>query len=189
MPYIGLGTIDTSHFNSTKYPGICKPSDLPTLTLFKNLQAQLNRIAQAAALSKVTVDGDIGPGTIALLQKVAAWLGQGGVSVDPARNILIQADTSSCVAVASNADTLGNAANGVANTLGVPSKITQPSSGSSTLVSSSGQVIKVNTPTPAASAGLLGALGGLDTTTLLLIAAGLGAAVYFTGPKKKAASR
>ncbi len=184
MAYLQLGSIDPSNFNSTKYPGICKPSNTTTLAAFKNLQAQLNRVAQAIGASKVTVDGDLGPGTLSLLSAVAANLSQGGVSVDPARNILIQAGAYSCVDAAQNADTLGNAAQGVADQMGVSSKISQPSGGSS-LVSATGIESRVTTPTPA-SASIVDALGlsGMDSTTMLLLLGGLGAVVYFTGPKK-----
>lgn len=192
MPYLQLGSVDASNFNSTKYPGVCKPSNTATLQTFKTLQAQLNRLAEGLSLTKITVDGDIGAGTVGLLSSVKSVLGQGGVSVDPARNILIQADASSCTAVASNADLLGDAAKGVADQMGVSSTISQPKppGGSSTLVSASGLESRVTTGTPASNgiADMIG-LGGVDTTTLVLLAAGLGAAVYFTGPKgKKSAS-
>lgn len=184
MAYLQLGVVDTSHFNSTTYPGTCKPSDSDTLAIFKNLQAQLNRVAQGLGFAKISVDGDIGPGTLGLLSQIATNISSGGVSADPARNILAQTSGYTCVDVASNADMLGSAAQGMADQMSVPPKITQPSSGSSTLVSSGGTVTHVSTPTPA-SASLTDALAGMDTTTLLALAAGAGAIIYFTGKPKR----
>lgn len=195
MAYMQLGAVDPSHFNCTKYPGICKPSDFATLAIFKNLQAQLNRVAQALGFKKVTVDGDIGSGVTSLLSQIAANLSQGGVSVDPARNILIQAGGYQPTEAAANADTLGNAAQGVADQMSVPAKISQPSSGSSVLVSATGAETSISTPTPASASLLdsLGGLGGLSATTILALAAGAGVLVYMAESKgsktKKSAKR
>jgi hypothetical protein len=46
--------------------GVAKPMDVATLDLFKELQRQLNRVAQLKGLSKIDVDGRIGPGTVKL---------------------------------------------------------------------------------------------------------------------------
>jgi hypothetical protein len=184
MAYMQLGSVDPSHFNCTKYPGICKPSDSATLAIFKNLQAQLNRVAQGLGLSKISVDGDIGNDVLSLISQISANMSQGGVSADPARNILIQAGAYSSVDAASNADTLANACVAAASQMNVPAKITQPASGSSTLVSASGAEQKVSTPTPA-SASILDSLGGLSTTEMLAIGAGLGAIAYVVGKKPK----
>lgn len=188
MAYLQLGDVPTSSFNSTSFPGVCKPSDTATLAIFKNLQAQLNRVAQGAGISKISVDGDIGNDTLMLLSAIGAFLAQGGVSADPARNILMQASSQGCVGVATQADTLGAAAQGVADQMSVPPKVSQPSSGSSTLVSSGGTVTHVSTPTPA-SASISDALAGMDTTTLLALAAGAGAIIYFTGKPKRGSAR
>lgn len=190
MSYLQLGSVDASSFNATKYPGIAKPSDVATLGIFKNLQAQLNRVGQGLKLSKISVDGDIGPGVIRLLGQIKSILGAGGVSADPARNILIQADTSSAAAVAAQADILGNAANGVADQMSVPAKVSQPApiGGTSTLVGASGAESRVSTPTPAA-AGLLDAFGGLSTTEMVVAAGAVGAIVYFAGKPKRGGKR
>lgn len=183
MAYLQLGAVDASNFNSTSYPGICKPSNLATLAIFKNLQAQLNRVAQGLGLDKITVDGDIGNAVLLLLSQISANLSQGGVSVDPARNILMQAGAYGVVDAASNADTLAGAAQGVADQMTVPPSISQPTSGSgSTLVSSAGAVTHVSTPTPA-QASLLDSLSDLSTPELLGIAGGLGLLAYFASKK------
>ena len=59
--------------------GICKPMDVATLDLFKELQRQLNRVAQARGYSKIDVDGRIGAGTVSLYQKA---MNQTGLSCD-----------------------------------------------------------------------------------------------------------
>jgi hypothetical protein len=71
--YVAIGDIVAADFNSTKYPGICKPSNYATLEKFKELQRQANRYAAAKGLpDRVTVDGDIGPAVIALVAKATA---------------------------------------------------------------------------------------------------------------------
>lgn len=50
-------------------PGVVKPMDAATLDLFKELQRQLNRVAQAKGYPKIDVDGRIGPGTVKLYQR------------------------------------------------------------------------------------------------------------------------
>ena len=192
MPYLQLGAVS---FVSAS--GVCKPSDMEALGSFKTLQAQLNRVATGYNqllghnVPLVSVDGDIGPGTMQLFENVQALLtADTSMGVNALAQSIMGQDTSSCSAVASNSDYLGTAAQGVADGLGVPSSISQPSSGSSTLVSSSGKSTTVHTPTPANSSiatSLTDLVGGMDTTTLLLLAAGAGALIYYTGrPGKKA---
>jgi len=187
---LGLGSVS---FNSTSYPGTCKPSDLATLAIFKNLQAQLNRIVYAynkitgnnAAL--ISVDGDIGPGTMQQVEEVQALLtADTSMDVYPTAGMIKAQSTSSCSDVANNAETLVAAAQAVADTIGAPASISQPSSGSSTLVSSMGKSTTVHTPTPAnngIATSLTDLVSGLDTTTLLLLAAGAGAVIYYSGKK------
>ncbi len=68
--YSAVGDVVEADFNSTKYPGICKPANFATLDKFKELQRQANRYAAAKGIpDRVTVDGDIGPKLIALIAK------------------------------------------------------------------------------------------------------------------------
>lgn len=62
---VGLGEIAPSHWNE-KYPNVCKPMDFETLAIFKDLQNQINRLAASRieGMTKVIVDGDIGPKTV-----------------------------------------------------------------------------------------------------------------------------
>ncbi len=55
--------------------GIAKPMTNEALAAFKELQNQLNRVAQVKGWSKTPVDGRIGPLTIALYNKVAGAKG------------------------------------------------------------------------------------------------------------------
>ncbi len=57
-------------WNSTKVPGACKPSDFATLAKFKALQEQMNRVASKKGYPTIAVDGDLGPGTVALFNKI-----------------------------------------------------------------------------------------------------------------------
>lgn len=70
MAYFPMGATDAPSFNTTKYPGVCKPSNTATLELVYDLQRQLNRVAQVRGLTKTAVDGDIGPGTVKLFNAV-----------------------------------------------------------------------------------------------------------------------
>lgn len=75
--YVSMGAeppattaITLADINSTKYPGICKPANKPTLEKFFELQRQLNRYSAAKGLpDRVGIDGDIGPGVVALVAK------------------------------------------------------------------------------------------------------------------------
>lgn len=57
-------------WNSTKAPGTCKPSDFSTLAKFKALQEQMNRVAKMKGFPTIAVDGDLGPGTVSLFNKI-----------------------------------------------------------------------------------------------------------------------
>lgn len=75
--YVSMGAeppattgLTLADINSTKYPGICKPANRPTLEKFYELQRQLNRYAAAKGIAdRVGIDGDIGPGVVALVAK------------------------------------------------------------------------------------------------------------------------
>lgn len=94
-------------FNSTKYPGTCKPSNKSTLDVFRELQRQLNRVAQLRGLGKIAVDGDIGPGTVSLANKA---LGA------PAN----------CTTIAASADGYANQAKIMADNGGAPATVASP---------------------------------------------------------------
>lgn len=61
------GALTPADFNSTRYPGICKPMNQRALNFITELQRQLNRLAHVKGVAKIGVDGDVGPKTINLL--------------------------------------------------------------------------------------------------------------------------
>ena len=70
--YYQMGTIDASNFNTTRYPGTCKPTNKATLEEFAELQKQINRVSVIRGFPLIPVDGDIGPGTVAALVRIGA---------------------------------------------------------------------------------------------------------------------
>lgn len=97
---IGLGA-DTYKVSGS----VCKPTDLATLDKFKQLQSQLNRVANGKGLGTITVDGDLGPATVALYNKVVPAASQ----------------VSSCAELAQMATGVALAAvTAIANALGYP---------------------------------------------------------------------
>lgn len=95
-------------WNSTKYPGTCKPSDFATLAKFKAFQEQLNRVAQAKGFSKIAVDGDLGPGTVALARQVT------------------QSNQLTCSTIAGQISTFTATVRTLADSLAAPSKVSGP---------------------------------------------------------------
>lgn len=147
-------------FNSTKYPGICKPSNVGTLAAFKNLQTQINRAAAAKGITtRIAVDGDVGSGTTSLLARVLS------LSPTPACTTIASAAPAyagMCAAIATAA--------GVAATVPSPAPTTAPTlvlqdgtvqaappSGLSTNLLASWQ--QLSTPMKIAGVGTLAALG------------------------------
>ena len=191
-----LGSIDSSSFNSTKYPGVCKPSTTATLAAFRNLQTQLNRVAQAKSLPKIAVDGDIGPGTLnlaAYVKGVAAADATGsGDTADAASSLVAVIDTSSCTALASRADDVAANAQFYANALGVPASVPAPvNTKPTTLVSSTGQETQISGSvqnTVSSAAASFGALGGLEQV-LVVGAVGVAGYIVLGGKKRKKARR
>ena len=79
MSYLhGMGAIDVTKWCSDKNPqgrckplrNICKPMDVPTADLFKELQRELNRAAAVAKVAPIWVDARPGPETLKLCNKV-----------------------------------------------------------------------------------------------------------------------
>ena len=117
--YVPMGDVTSADFNSTKYPGICKPSNFATLDKFKELQRQLNRYAYACNISdRVADDGDIGPGTIALLGKCVRVNSLPSLVVPP----------SSCTTVALAAESITADMKAFADGKGAPAKVSGPAS-------------------------------------------------------------
>lgn len=160
-----MGTIDASNFNSTKYPGICKPMNRETLDQVVEMQNQLNRVAQNKGLPKIAPDGDVGPGTVGLVNKVKE------IVLDLATN------TSTCMGVAMNADLIASNAKMFADTAGVSATVSAPiPPRPPSFIAPTG--VEIAAPGAAASAA-----GGMSTTTMLLIGAVIIGAGYFLSKK------
>lgn len=163
MGYLsGLGDIALGDFVNRS--GNCKPTNFETLAKFKELQTQLNRAAHAKGLPKIAVDGDIGPGTLALMAKL-------GVSA-----------ATSCATVAPIAEALAVQMRETADNAGVPTKVSSPAPpvAPSIVNATTGAI----TPQPT-SASIMDAFNRMGTTELIIAAAVLGGGAYFLLGKKK----
>jgi len=162
---IPSGSISASDFNSTKFPGICKPTNFDALDKFKEMQRQLNRIAQVKRMTMIAVDGDIGPSTLRLVQSTGPYMMVPHVGVDPA----------SCSFVAMNALVIAAQAKSAADAAGVPAKISQPRPSSPpSIVTPSGAIVPQKT-------SIFDAFENMSTPMMLVLgAAVVGGAYYFT---------
>jgi len=178
MTYFPMGAIDASKFNSTKYPGVCKPMDVATLQIVYDLQNQLNRLAKMIATDRqpIAVDGDIGPGTVSMATRLGLLT-------------LKEQSEGGCMAVAQNADSLAATAKKHADELGAPVTVPSPSpSKPPTIITAAGLEIK---GPPPSGASLLDSFKNLDTTTMLALGVVLagGAFLLLSKPKGAAPSK
>jgi len=175
-----MGSIDASNFNSTKYPGICKPTNRPTLDSIVEMQNQLNRVAQKLYVTKIAPDGDVGPATVGLFGKVR--------KIAP-----VLAPMSNCIDVAQNADLIADAARAFANMAGVPATVSapKPSRPPSFLNAATGADIAVPNAGGGGGASLTDAFKGMSTTTMAVLGAVAVAVGYFLtrGKMKKPGAR
>lgn len=152
--------------------GICKPQNFPALDAVRLFQGQLNRVAQMKGFSKVSVDGAVGPSTLALFRKVQSSASPGTV----------MGDASSCMGVAPDVDVLGQQIQQFADSLGAPAVVAGPtlSLSAPTIKTKSGQTVLA--PDADGIAASLAKLSGTEKIALLG-AAGLGL-LYLTKRKK-----
>jgi hypothetical protein len=73
--YGSLGAVNPSQWDSRKFPGVAKPTSFESLAIFKDLQTQTNRWLKFFNLPLISVDGDLGPGTLSAVKNVASRLG------------------------------------------------------------------------------------------------------------------
>lgn len=182
MGYMPMGDVASSEFNATKYPGVCKPSTVSALATFKRLQTQLNRIAAAKSIPTIAIDGDIGPGTVTLFGKVQADLVAYATStMNLAGSVKIAVVTSSCTALASVADIVGDVADQYATSIKAPLNPPSPTpTKPPTLVLPSGAEVP-----PPAGAGLLTAFtSASDTMKIAMIAVAGGVGYYLLKGRK-----
>ncbi len=177
MAYQSMGATSAGDWNSTKYPGVCKPTNFTALAIAKSLQSELNRLAQVQGLPKIAVDGDIGPSVIRLIQALkpypfAPFLSQTGLT---------------CSAVAMQAEAVTATAKAVADAASVPAKVSQPApSKPITIITPAGQ--EVAAPASMQQSSIMGmGLGGLSPL-MILVAGGFLFYTMHEGKKGKRSS-
>ena len=154
-------------FNSTKYPGTCKPSDFGTLSLFKALQEQLNRVAQVNGIAKIAVDGDVGPGTLGLMAKLG-----------------LAASGTPCTSVAAYVVTFTATTKALADTLQAPAKVSGPAPIKAPTIVTAGNL---EIPAPP-GAGIIGSIQNMGTPAIIAavgIAGGIGYMLFFKKKRRK----
>lgn len=165
------GGTSTSSADFTSIGGVCKAKNFPALNASREMQRQLNRVAQVKGFTKISADGDVGAATLALFRRVQA-LSPGGIMGDP----------TSCMGIAPDVDVLGAQVKALADSLGAPATVSGPIAISvPTIVTKSGQSVA------APDAGLLGSLAtlsGVEKIALLGVAGGIGY-LLLAGKKKR----
>lgn len=185
MSYLPMGDIASTEFNSTKYPGIVKPSTASTLVMFKKMQSQLDRIAAVKGIAPIAVDGDVGPGTVSLFGAVKADIAAYAMFLQDIAASTKIALATSAVQIATIADVIADEAENYADSLNAPSNPPKPApSKPSTLVLSTGQEV----PAPM-SANILEAWSNLGTTGQLVALAALGGVGWYLVKSSKRSPR
>ena len=166
----------------TESGGVCKPSNSSTLAQYKAMQTQLNRVATVLSLSKIGVDGDIGPGTLRLLSNISSKLYN---TTMPFEMALANAASSQCGDVASDAVNITYWAKWTADARGAGSGTTTPTpkppSGSSPPIIPPGGVTGPGTAQPQIGGGLWDAFKNLSTLEKGAVGVGLFAAGVMAG--------
>lgn len=170
MGYYGMmGAVDASNWVAVKNGAIVKPRNWPTLGLFRELQHQMNRAAQAGSLGKIAPDGDIGPATVGLWKKL--WAGQALENFGPAD-------------IAKVADTAAPVLAERANKAGVPAKISEPTpTKPPSIVQPDGK--ELTAPPDAGGGGIMATLSSMSETTKMLLGAGVAVGAFLFFRKKK----
>jgi hypothetical protein len=170
---VGVTTTSSDFVNRN---GVCRPINKPALYAVQEFQSQLNRVAQVKGFPKTAVDGDVGPGTVALFQKVQAVAGAG----------TIMGDASSCMGVAPDVDVIGEMIRQYADSIGAPAKVSPPltSLGKTPTIFNpkTNQNVKVAARPGAGGLELFAGLGPLEKLALL---GAFGGIAYLTLGKKK----
>ncbi len=177
MGYVnaGMGEVSSSNYNTTRYPGIAKPTNLSTLETFMELQRQMNRYAQGrgAGAQKIAVDGDIGPSTQKLWRLLWSMVGPSPLTSYDYKQI------------AAVSDTAGPQLRSMADALNVPGTVTspKPSKPPSIYQPSTGTEVTAP-PSSGAGGGIMASITSMSPN--LQMAAGVGvAAVLFLALRKK----
>lgn len=158
-------TVSTGDFDSTRYPGICKPTNETALNRVLFFQRQLNRVAQMKNLPKIQVDGDVGPATLKL------WNAVMGTSATDCSGIAL-AVVSEAISLKAQADSVN-----------IPADVPSPTLTKPPSYAPSGKPdITVRTP----ETGIIATLGGLPTPVKLALVAVVGVVGYKMSKKGRA---
>ncbi|HMG58030.1 MAG TPA: hypothetical protein VK601_31230 [Kofleriaceae bacterium] len=169
------GGTSTSASDFTNIGGVCKPQNFPALAASRELQNQLNRVAQMKGFSKISSDGAIGPGTLTLFRQVQA-IAAGSV----------MGDASACTGIAPDVDVLSVQVKAVADSLGAPATVSGPLfSNPPSILTKSGKTV---VPPDAGVLGMLGQLSGVEKIAIVGLAGGIGY-LLMTGAKKRRGKR
>jgi hypothetical protein len=154
--------------------GVCKPTDSTSLSKFKELQRQANRVADAIGATKIGVDGAIGGQTLALMATIKTKAAAADTGSQGWGNFIGNQNISTCSAVAGGTDNLIPMLSLMADALGVSSSVASPAPASppqiynpiTGQVSSQGLAADVgdlfgnmSTPTKIAALGIAGGIG------------------------------
>lgn len=183
--YQVMGAVSASDF--VKRGSVCKPANSATLAIFKDMQSQLNRVAQAVGVSKIAVDGDIGNGTLYLLSNIASKMN----SINAMEVALANEASNNCSTVAARAETIAYFAKAVANARGVSSSVSQGGGGGGGGGSSSAPPVTIppgtaTVPGPAAGGGIMASISSMGTLEKAAVAVGaVAVGVALFGKKKR----
>lgn len=172
---MGEFSLTADDFNCTKYPGVCKPTNLTALSRIRELQMQMNRVAQLRGVAKIGVDGDVGPGTIKLYSTLQ------GVSVG----------SINAITIATSAPYESKTFMDIADAAGIPTTVPQPAPATQPSIINTTTGLEIPVPTPESS-GVVAAFSGMSTAQKVIFAGLLGGVGLLVakefGKKKKGPS-
>ena len=171
--YVSMG--DASTLTYTMVGGVAKPANETVLKQFKALQTQVNRVLKVKGFPVIGVDGDIGPGTVAAVQKVQtaakADLTAGKLADTRAAQgvALIRSSTPEGIAdaIVANVANIG----GYADQLHAPTSVSSPKPATTPAVYN--PVTGLSSPQPAA-ASAMDAWNRLGSTSQMAVVGALG---------------
>lgn len=174
---LGAGGLSASDFNSTRYPGICKPTNLNALNSVLAMQRQMNRVVKGGGgsngigknLQMIAPDGDVGPGTMKLYNAITA------------------SGSTDCLAIATQSAAIALDMKVMADSVFVPASIDQPSAPKPSYIPP-GATMPVPVPTPESS-GIVGTFKSMSSGMQLAVAGLLAAGGYLAFTRHKKSKR
>lgn len=156
--------------------GICKPTDSTSLSKFKELQRQANRVADVMGMTKIAVDGAIGPATMQLMTFIQGKANASDTGSQGWGNYIGNQSLASCTAVAGGADNLTPMLSMMADALGAAASVASPAPASAPTIYNPVTGIESNQGL-AASVGDM--FGNMSTTTKIATLGIGGGLAYF----------